>query len=94
MSLGLASVVAAVVEIAFSDDPEGPDGGEHPAVGAVDLVHAIAVSHWPALTSTWQVEVLREHVARVAIGRMIAFAAPATAPAVAVAEVVTVAFTR
>jgi hypothetical protein len=94
VALRLASVVAAVVEIAFRDDTKGTDGGEHLAVDAVDLVHAIAVSHWPALTGTWQVKVLREHVARVAIGRMIAFAAPATAPAVAVAEVVTVAFTR
>jgi hypothetical protein len=82
------------VEIAFRDDTKSTDGGEHPAVGAVDLVHAIAVSHWPALTSTWQVEVLREHVAWVAIVRLIAFAAAATASARAVAEVVTVAFTR
>jgi hypothetical protein len=43
--LGLGSVVAAVVEITFGDDAEGADGGEHPAFGAVDLIHAIAVSH-------------------------------------------------
>ena len=94
MSLGLASVVAAVVEIAFSDDPEGPDGGEHPAFGAVDVVHAIPVSHWPTLTATRQLEVSREHVAWVAIVRLIAFAAAAAAAAVSVAGVVAIAVTR
>jgi hypothetical protein len=91
MPLGLASVVAAVVEIAFGDDAEGADGGEHPAFGAVDLVHAIPVSHRPTLTATWQVEVLREHIARATIGRMIEFAAPAAASAVSVAKVVAIA---
>jgi hypothetical protein len=91
VALGLASVVATVVEIAFGDDAEGADGGERPALGAVDLIHAIAVSHWPTLTATWQIEVLREHIARVAMGRRIAFAAPATAAAVSVAEVVVIA---
>ena len=76
------------------DDAKGADGGEHPAFGAVDLVHAIAFSHRPALTAAWQVEVLREHVARVAIGRLIAFAAAATATAASVAEVVAVASRR
>ena len=57
----------------------------------VNLVHAIAFTHWPTLTATCQVQVLREHVARVAIGRMIAFAAPATAAAAAVVDVVAVA---
>jgi hypothetical protein len=51
----------------------------------------IAVSNWPTLTATWQVEVLREHVARVRIGRMIAFAAPTAVAAVSVAEVVAIA---
>jgi hypothetical protein len=77
--LGLGSVVTAIVKIAFGDDPEGTDGGQHPALGAVDVVHAIAPSHRPALTAAWQVEVLREHVARVTIGCMIAFAAAAAA---------------
>jgi hypothetical protein len=92
--LGLASVVTAVVKVAFSDDAEGTDGGEHPALGAIDVVHAIALSHRPALTAAWQVEVLCEHVARVAIGRSIAFAAAATAASAAVAEVVAVPFSR
>lgn len=77
--LGSAGILATVVEIAFGDDAEGADGGEDPAFGAVDLIHAMAISHWPTLTATWQVHVLREHVARVAIGRVITFAAPAAA---------------
>jgi hypothetical protein len=47
----------------------------------------------PALTTAWQFEVLREHLARVAIGRRIAFAAPAAATAAPVSEVVAVAVT-
>jgi hypothetical protein len=89
--LGLASVVAAVVEITFGDNPEGADGGEHPAFGAVDVVYAIPVSHWPTLTATRQVEVSREHVAWVTIGFMIEFATPTAAAAVSVAEVVAIA---
>jgi hypothetical protein len=91
VALGLASVVAAIVEVAFGDDAESADGGERPAFGAVDLVDAIAVSHWPTLMATWQVEIPREHVARVTIGCMVAFAAPAAAAAVSVAEVVSIA---
>jgi hypothetical protein len=67
VSLGLASVVTAVVEVAFGDDAEGTDGGEQPALGAVDVVHAIAFSNWPALRAAWQVEVLCEHITRVAV---------------------------
>src|SRR5690606_18530671 len=63
------------------DDAKGADRGEDPALGAVDLVHTIALSHWLALTTTRQVEVLREHIARVARVRMIAFAAATTAAA-------------
>jgi hypothetical protein len=62
--LGLASIVAAVVEIAFGHDTEGADGGEHPAFGAVDVVHTIAFSHWPALTPARQVEISRENISR------------------------------
>jgi hypothetical protein len=91
VALRLASVVAAVVEIAFGDDAEGADAGEHPAFGTANFVHSDAVSNWPTLTATWQVEVLREHVARVTIGRTIAFAAPTAVAAVSVAEVVAIA---
>jgi hypothetical protein len=79
------------VENALGDNAKAADGREHTAFRTVDFVHAIAFSHWPALTSARQVEVLREHVARVTIGRMIAFAAPATAAAAPFADVVAVA---
>lgn len=79
VALGSAGLLAAIVEIALGDDSERADGGEHPAFGAVDLVHAVAFSHRPALTSAREVEVLREHIARVSIGWMIAYAASATA---------------
>ena len=60
VALGSAGVLAAVLEIAFGHDTEGADGGEHSALGAVDLVHAVAFSHRAALTSVRQVEILRE----------------------------------
>jgi hypothetical protein len=68
------------VEIAFGDDAEGADGGEHSALGAVDFVHAIALPHWPALTAAWQVEVLRENIARIALFATISFARSAATP--------------
>jgi hypothetical protein len=62
-----ARIIAAVVEIALGDDPKGADRGEHPAFSAVDLVHAIGLSHWPTLTAAWQIEVLNENVSRIAL---------------------------
>jgi hypothetical protein len=88
---GVATLISTVVQVTVGDDAEGANGGEDSAFGAVDLVHAVALSHWPALTAAWQIQVPREHIARVAVGRMIAFAAPATAAAASVAEVVAVA---
>jgi hypothetical protein len=88
VALRLASVVSAVMEIALRDDAKGADGGKHPAFGAVDLVHPIPVAHWPTLTATWEVEVLREHIAQVTISFMIAFGAPTAVASVSVAEVV------
>jgi hypothetical protein len=61
------------VEIAFRNDAEGADGGEHSALGAVDLVNAVAFPHRSTVTGAWQVEILPEHLARVAIDRTIAF---------------------
>ena len=75
------------MEIALGHDAKGTDGGEYAAFSAVDLVHAIAVSYRAALTSARQVEILREHVARITVGWLVAFAAPAAAAAVSVAEV-------
>jgi hypothetical protein len=93
VALRSAAVFAAIAQIALGHDPNSADGGEHAAFGAVDLVHAIAVSDRTALTSARQVEVLREHVTLVAIGTMITIAAAAAAAAVSVAEVVAVAVT-
>jgi hypothetical protein len=92
VALGSAGVFATIVEVALGHDAKGTNGGEHAAFGAVDLVHAIAFSNGPALTAARQVEIPCEHIARVAIGRMIELAA-ATAAAAAVAEVVAIAFT-
>jgi len=88
VALGSACVLAAVVEITLGHDPKGADRTEHPAFRAVDLIHAVAAPHWPALTTAWQVEVLREHVGRITIGAMIAIASAATSSARSVAEVV------
>jgi hypothetical protein len=82
--LGLASVLAAIVEITFGDDAEGPDGGEHPALGAVDFVHAITLPNWPTLTAAWEVEVLCEHITRVAVPIPIAITRVAAASELAV----------
>ena len=76
--------LATIVEIALGHDAEGTNGGEHAAFGAVDLVHAIALSNWPALTAAWQVEVLREHVPRVAFVIAVAIARAAATTEAAV----------
>ena len=60
-------VVAEVVEIAFGNDAKRADGRQRAALGAVDLVDAVALANRPALASARQVEVLREHVARVTV---------------------------
>jgi hypothetical protein len=91
VTLGSAAVLATIVEIALGHDAEGTNGGEHAALGAVDLVSAIAFSNWPALTATWQVEIFREHIARVTSDRMIAVAASTAAARVSVAGVVAIA---
>ena len=94
MALSSACVLAAVVEIALGHDAKGTDCGEHPAFSTVNLVHAIAVSYRAALTSARQVEVLREHISRVAIVRMLAVAGSTTAAAAPIAGFATVAVIR
>jgi len=68
--------------VAFRHHAEGPDCGKHPAFLAVDFIHTIAVSHWPTLTATGQVEVLCEHITRVPIPIAITHTAAATEVAV------------
>jgi hypothetical protein len=84
VALRLASFVSAVMEITLGDDPKGADGGKHSAFGVVNLVHPIAVSHWPTLTAPWQIEVLREHVTRLAFLVSIAIARTAAATKIAI----------
>jgi hypothetical protein len=94
VALGLASVLATVVEVALCDDTKGADGGEHPAFRSVELVHAIPISHRPPFTAAWQVEVLGEHVGRITIGAMIAIGGSATASGASFTEVLAVATVR
>ena len=74
---GIAGLVAQVVEIALGYDPKRADGPEHPALGSVDLVDAVALLDRPPLGSTREVEIPGEHVARVTVFIAVAFAAPA-----------------
>jgi hypothetical protein len=79
------------MQIALGDDPKGADRRQRAALGAIDLVHTVTLPDRPTLASTWEVEILREYVARVTIGCMIEFAAPAAASAVSIAKVVAIA---
>ena len=59
------ALVADVVKIALGDDPKRADRRQRAALGAVDLVHTVALPNRSALASTWEVEILREYVTRV-----------------------------
>ena len=59
----------------------GDYGGEHSAFRAVDLVHAVAFPHRPALMSARQIEIPCGHISGIAIIQRIAFAVAATAAA-------------
>jgi hypothetical protein len=78
------------MEIAFGDDAKGADGGEHAAFRPVNLVHAIALSHWPALTAARQVEISREHVTGMSPIIPVSIALTAATSEVAFAGIVTV----
>jgi hypothetical protein len=56
-------LVAWISEVAFRDDSEGAERREGSALGAIDLVHTVAVADQLASVPPWEVEVLREHVA-------------------------------
>jgi hypothetical protein len=83
MTQTLTGALAAVVEVALGHDAKGADGGEHPAFLAVDLVHAIAFSGWPAFTPPRQVQVFREYISRIAL--LIATTVTGASPAAEVA---------
>lgn len=80
-SSGAPRVASEVVKIGFGNDAKRADGRWRAAFGAVDFVDVVALADRPTLQAARQVEVLREHLARVTVGRMIAPAAPTTAPA-------------
>jgi hypothetical protein len=91
VSQALAGVPAAVVEIALGNDAKGADGGKHPAFGAADLVDAVALSHRPAVTTPWQVEIPCEHFPLIALVIALAFACAASTAEVSVTYVVAIA---
>ena len=80
----IAGLVAQVVEVALGHNPKRADGPEHAALGAVDLVDAVALSDRPTLASAREVEIPGEHVARVTVFVAVAFAAPTTTAEIAV----------
>jgi hypothetical protein len=51
----VAGIVPQVVQVAFGHNAKGADRSEHAALGAVDLVYAIALANGPALASARQV---------------------------------------
>jgi hypothetical protein len=87
---GSACVLASVVEIALGHNTKRSHGAKHPAFGAVDLIHAIAFSDWPALTSTWQVEVFREYISRIALLIAVTLTCAAAAAEVAIPRIATI----
>lgn len=77
-----ARVVAQIVQVALRHDPKRADRPQHAAFAAIDLVDAIALANRSALTSAWQVDILREHVTRVMC--LVAVAVTRTASAAAI----------
>src|SRR5258708_16651 len=60
--------VARIAEVAFGDDPKGPDRRERPTVVPVELVGVITVvQHDLALEAARQVEAFRERVSWIPI---------------------------
>jgi hypothetical protein len=63
--------VAELLEVMFPNNPKGPDGGQHAAVLAIQLVLALAViDHHLAFESAGQVKTVDERVSRVALPRV------------------------
>lgn len=90
MALGSTGVLPAIVQISLGHHAKGTNGGQYPALGAVDLVHAIPFSNGPPLAPVGQVEILRENMSRVVSIFEIAVTAAAAATAVSI-DVATVA---
>jgi hypothetical protein len=84
-------IVADVVKITLGDDPKRADRRQRAALAAVDLVRTVALPNRSALASTWEVDILREYVTRVAFLIPIAIARAAAATNVAVPGATTIA---
>jgi hypothetical protein len=67
-----ALLVAWIIEVAFRDDSERAERGERSALGAIDLVHTVAVADQFASVFAWEIESLREHVAVIVVAFPIA----------------------
>jgi hypothetical protein len=78
-------------EIALGDDTKRADRCQRAALGGVDLVDTVTIPNWSALASMWEVEVLREHVTRVAFLIAPTVARAAVAAAVAVPSIAPIA---
>lgn len=57
-------LVAWIIEVAFRDNSERAERRERSALSAIDLIHTVAVADQLASVSAWEIESLREHVAR------------------------------
>jgi hypothetical protein len=90
-AMGIAGIVAQVVQITLGYNPKCADGRQHTALGAVDLIDTVALTNGSALASTWEIEVLREYVTRVTFLVPIAIVRAAAATEVAVPGIVTIA---
>jgi hypothetical protein len=79
------------VKIAFDDDSKCADGRKRAALGAVDLVEAVAVAYRLSVTSARKVKILRERLTRVLVTVSLtcgATAPEATVPGVAATSVI------
>jgi hypothetical protein len=63
----VANGIGVGVEVLFWHDTERADRGQRTAVGAVQLVDAVAIDNQLAFLAAWQIEVVNQGVARVVI---------------------------
>src|SRR5687768_12295992 len=84
------------MQIALGDDSKRADRRQRAALCAIDLVHPITIPNRSARASTWEIEILREHITRVAILVSIAItrAAAATKITVPAITAIALAFSR
>jgi hypothetical protein len=76
-------LVAWIAEVAFGDYSERSDRRERSALGTIDFVHSFAVADQLTSVSTWEVEVLRKHVVRLAVASSVGRTATAATASIA-----------